>query len=191
MKAVILNGARVGDAAVEVANMTLMDELAAQGWEAESLALRELDMAYCLGCFECWTKTPGQCRIDDAARDVARAMIESNLTIFLTPVVFGGYSSELKKALDRCICLISPFFRRVGGEVHHRARYDRYAALVGVGVLAGPDGEQERLFKTLVARNAINLHAPFHAAHVVTPVNGDGALRRAVQAATAQVEVII
>jgi hypothetical protein len=190
MKATILNGARAGDAAVGAINDTMMDELTRQGWQVESLALRELKMAYCLGCFECWTKTPGLCRMDDDARDVATAMIGSDLVIYLTPVTFGGYSSDLKRAVDRCICLVAPFFTTIEGEVHHRPRYTRYPALVGIGVLPGPDPEQEQLFKTLVGRNALNLHAPFHAAHVVTPANGNGTVRRAIRAAAAQAEVI-
>ncbi len=118
-------------------------------------------------------------------------MIESDLTIYLTPVTFGGYSSELKGALDRCICIVSPFFTTIGGETHHRVRYEHYPAVVAFGVLPGPDPEQEQIFKALVARNALNLHAPFHAAHVVTPGSGEAIVRRAIQAATAQAEVVI
>jgi multimeric flavodoxin WrbA len=191
MKALILNGARSGNGAVNTMNDAIMAELAAEGWQAESLPLRDLKLAYCTGCFECWTGAdPGLCRVDDAARDVAQAMINSDLVIYLTPVTFGGYSSELKRAVDRCICLVSPFFTTIQGETHHRPRYDRYPALIGVGVLPGPDPEQERIFKALVARNALNLHAPFHAAHVVTPANAAALLQRAVQAATSQAEVI-
>jgi multimeric flavodoxin WrbA len=118
-------------------------------------------------------------------------MIGSDLVIYLTPVTFGGYSAELKRAVDRCICVVAPFFTTIRGEVHHRARYDRYPALVGIGVLPGPDPHQEQLFKTLVGRNAINLHAPFHAAHVVTPAADNEPVRRAIRAAAAQAEVAI
>ena len=89
-------------------------------------------------------------------------MIAGDLTIFLTPITFGGYSSELKKAVDRLICLISPFFTRIDGEVHHHARYDRYPALVGVGILPASHPVQEQIFHTLIGRNAINMHAPTH-----------------------------
>ena len=191
MKALILNGARSGNGAVNTMNAAIMAALAEEGWQAESLPLRDMKLAYCVGCFECWTRTPGVCRIDDDARDVAQGMINSDLVIYLTPVTFGGYSSELKRAVDRCICLISPLFTSIQGETHHRPRYERYPALIGVGVLPGPDPEQEQLFKALVARNALNLHAPFHAAHVVTPAHGDAIVRRAVQAAASQAEVRI
>ena len=139
----------------------------AEGWTVMPWNLRDQKIAYCLGCFECWTKTPGLCRINDTGRDVARAVIGSDLTIYLTPITFGGYSSELKKAVDRIICLISPFFTRIEGEVHHHARYDRYPDLLGVGVLSAPHPAQEQIFRTLIGRNAINLHAPAHRSTVV------------------------
>ena len=110
---------------------------------------------------------PGVCLIDDAAREVSRKMVGSDLVVYFTPITFGGYSSELKKALDRSIGLISPFFTRINGEVHHQKRYAHAPKLIGVGVLPQSDEESERIFKTLIGRNAINMHNPAHAACVV------------------------
>lgn len=167
MKATLLNGALSGDSFVDAVGIALQEALRAAGWAVTPWTLRDEKLAYCLGCFECWTKTPGLCRIDDAGREVAASIIGSDLVIYLTPITFGGYSSELKKAVDRSICLISPFFKRIDGEVHHQARYDRYPALLGVGVLPAPHPGQEQIFHTLVGRNAINLHAPAHGSVVI------------------------
>ena len=95
------------------------------------------------------------------------AMLASDLVLYLTPLTFGGYSFELKKALDHSICLVSPFFTRIGGEVHHLARYNRYPAILGVGVNATHQDAQEAIFARLIERNAINLHAPAHGAVAV------------------------
>lgn len=162
MKVTILNGALPGDPYTDAVGAALHNALAAAGKVVESWSLRDDKIAYCLGCFECWTKTPGLCRIDDAGRTVAASFIGSDQAIFLTPITFGGYSSALKKAVDRAICLVSPFFTHIEGEVHHHARYDRYPALLGIGILPAPHPVQEQIFETLIGRNAINLHAPVH-----------------------------
>lgn len=167
MNATILNGALAGDGFVDGVQELLAGQLAAAGCQVRTWTLRDEKMAYCLGCFECWTRYPGLCRIDDAGREVTASLIGSDLVIYLSPVTFGGYSSELKKALDRSICLVMPFFTRIDGEVHHRPRYERYPGLVGVGVLPAADPEQERIFAALLGRNALNLHAPFNAAGFV------------------------
>ena len=188
MNATVLNGAVIGDEFLDSVQDLLAGELSAQGYQVQSWTLRDEKLAYCLGCFECWTKTPGVCRIDDTGRAVAASMIGSDLVIYLTPITFGGYSSALKKAVDRAICLVSPFFTRIDGEVHHHARYDRYPAILGVGVLPAPQPAQEQIFRTLIGRNAINLHAPVHDSVVLyrsqEPVVATTALRGVLEAVT-------
>lgn len=167
VNAVILDGSRVGDETLSTAHRIVVDELNGMGWEVETFVLRELAISYCQGCFECWIRTPGVCVSTGVGRDIARAVIQSDLTLFLTPVTFGGYSSELKKAVDHLIGLVSPFFMRIGGETHHKPRYDRYPRLLGLGTLPAADEESVRIFTTLVERNAINMHSPAHAAGVI------------------------
>ena len=191
MKATLLNGALPGDSFVDAAGIALQDALEAEGWTVTPWTLRDEKIAYCLGCFECWTKTPGLCRIDDAGREVAASVIGSDLTIYLTPITFGGYSSELKKAVDRIICLISPFFTRIDGEVHHHARYARYPDLLGVGVLPAPHPDQEQIFHTLIGRNAINLHAPVHNSVVLYRSQEPAAAATAVRSALNITERVI
>ena len=167
-RAVVLNGALGGDETLAPIEQVLLGLLRETGSGVRDFQLRDIPLAHCQGCFECWFKTPGLCKTDgDAGREITGAMIGSDLMVILTPVTFGGYSSEIKKAMDRSICMVSPFFRRVDGEVHHRLRYRRYPALAGVGVLREPDEEQERIFGTLVERNALNLASPVTAVCVL------------------------
>ena len=189
MKALILNGSRTADDPTNGVYEIILDELKELGWNAQAFILREEKIAYCLGCFGCWERTPGVCQIDDAGRVLAKALVNSNLVVFVTPVTFGGYSSELKKAVDRLIPTISPFFMKIDGEVHHKPRYKRYPRLMAVGVLPSRDEESERLFTTLVGRNAINLHTPAHAADVVASDEGIEKARETVKALLAQVGV--
>jgi len=167
MKAVILNGRLTGDSQLDDVERILIGELEEAGWKARSFPLRNMNIRPCIGCFGCWVETPGQCKIDDDSRELARSFIGSNLVIFLTPVTFGGYSSELKKGLDRCICIVSPFFERIDGEVHHQKRYLSYPSLLGLGVQSREDPESSRLFGALVHRNAINMHSPEDASVVL------------------------
>ncbi len=167
MKALILNGAKTRDIEVDRFQEVLLEELKGLQWDADAVRLRELTVTHCVGCFECWIKTPGICRFKDAGPWIAQSFIQSDLAVFVTPVTFGGYSSELKKALDRAICLISPHFIKINGEVHHQARYQRYPRLLVFGLREHPCGESDAIFRKLVGRNALNLHAPAHHAALV------------------------
>jgi multimeric flavodoxin WrbA len=165
MNAVVLDGSI--DEANRSILATLTQAIAESGHTAEVIALREKTIAPCLGCFGCWVKTPGECVIDDDGRAVAQAAVRSDILVYVTPVTFGGFSSELKKAVDRLIPNISPFFAKVQGETHHRRRYARSPSLIGLGVLPQPDREAEAIFKTLVEHNALNWRSPRTAAGVV------------------------
>lgn len=164
MKAFILNGLTEGD---DTPYKIIHDELENIGWDVNNFYLQDKKIAPCQGCFGCWIKTPGICLTDDDGREVVKQAVQSDLMVFLSSISFGGYSSDLKKALDRIIPILYPFFMKINGEIHHKPRYKRYPSLMGVGVLSKSDEEGERIFKTLVARNAINFHSPSHAAGVV------------------------
>jgi multimeric flavodoxin WrbA len=167
MRALILNGALPGDNELTPIEQSLDGALSIRGWAVDRFQLRDLTIVYCQGCFDCWLKTPGVCKVKDKAPQVTRALCQADLLVLLSPVTFGGYSSELKKALDRSIGIVSPFFTRIGGEVHHKPRYTRYPSLLGVGVVRDTDAEEERIFRALVTRNAINFHSPSHLAAIV------------------------
>jgi multimeric flavodoxin WrbA len=160
-KNVLILDGRIGDDVVADKPLEFAKEwLSAAHWDVTDLRLSELEIAPCIGCFGCWVKTPGICVIDDAGRDVAKAIVQSDLVIYLTPILFGGYSYELKKALDRSIPIISPMFRKIHGEVHHKKRYARYARVLALGWMDKLTSEDEALFHSVVQRNGINMHAP-------------------------------
>ena len=167
MKSLILNGSPKGDKLTEKICGYLCQELAEQNYEPEILNLADIEIAPCLGCFGCWVKTPGVCVIDDAARDITRTYIQSGMVIFISPITFGGYSYELKKVFDRLIPILSPFFKNVGGEIHHQMRYERYPRFLVTGILPEPDREKEEIFNTLTARNALNVKYPSWASGVL------------------------
>lgn len=160
MNALILDGTiektAFGDRSLEA----LQEVFDKQSIPSETVVLRERTIAYCRGCFDCWIKTPGICIIDDEARDITRKMIQSDLIVYFTPILFGGYSHFLKAQLDRSICLVHPKFGKFHGEIHHRKRYESYPSILGVGLLSDNEPEQADLFREHIYRNSLNLHSP-------------------------------
>ncbi|MBE0467571.1 MAG: flavodoxin family protein [Candidatus Desulforudis sp.] len=189
MRALILDGTSESNFGQNQLSETVVTELKSVQWDVENLVLPALNIISCQGCFGCWTRTPGVCVIKDDAREVAGKVVRSDLVVLITPVTFGGYSAELKKIMDRLIPLISPFFTKIRGEVHHKPRYEKYPRLVAVGILPVPDADSEHLFKTLVSRNALNFHSPAYAAGVVSGTNGSAEVKGAVRELLAQVGV--
>jgi multimeric flavodoxin WrbA len=158
MNALIMNGGGLEKPYGEIAGR-LGDWLAERGISAAAFDLTALEIKPCRGCFECWTKTPGLCFQRDAMASILPHLAKADVVAWVTPVTYGGYGFHLKKALDRSIPVLLPFFTDINGEIHHPMRYGTEARLAAIGVLSAPDADSERIFHGLVARNAINMHA--------------------------------
>lgn len=122
--------------------------------------LSEKHIKPCMGCFGCWVKTPGICVISDDATEIIRKMVNCDLVVDLSPVTFGGYSSELKKMLDRSIPILLPYFKRVKGEIHHFQRYENVPANLMIGYQETSDPLSAECFLNLTRRNALNMQPP-------------------------------
>jgi multimeric flavodoxin WrbA len=165
-RALILDGSDPLAALLDGPRAYLIDCIQSAGWQADLRLLYQMSILPCCGNFSCWVKTPGECASGDSCAWVAEAMMGSDLLVLLSPVVFGTYTYELKKAVDHLIPNISPFMTTLQGETHHSRRYKTYPALLSVGYLPAPDPEAEALYICLFDRNALNLY-PLHRAVTV------------------------
>ncbi len=176
-RVIILDGTTGLDRADTRIAATVRDVFADAASEVEAFVLRDERITHCIGCFGCWVETPGLCRAADRGRDIVRAMIRADTVVLVTPVTFGGYSSSLKRLVDRWIQVLLPFFEMVGGELHHPLRYGRFPRLVAVGIRSTPDEAEDPLFRALVARNALNFRAASFAVEVLGRDEADDELR--------------
>lgn len=123
-------------------------------------SLRDMDIRYCIGCWDCWWKTPGICRHKDDAEKIYRAIVASDFLIMASPVIAGFVSSLLKKFNDRMIPLIHPYIKLVQGECHHHKRYEKYPAL---GLILRPESNQGaedlEIITDIYKRFALNFHS--------------------------------
>jgi multimeric flavodoxin WrbA len=155
----ILDGSNAEDNEAMTAGKALNVELTKTGNRFIHHMLRDAEIGPCTGCLDCWTKTPGECVIDDEQRSLCVDMARSDVVILITPVTFGGYSSDLKKGMDRIIPVLLPFFRKYAGETHHPSRSGKGWNLLGIGTMLTQDEEKESLFKDIVLRNSFNMHS--------------------------------
>lgn len=125
--------------------------------DASFVDLSKAKVANCVGCFGCWTKTPGKCVIRDEATKIYPLIAESDRVIYVSRLAYGGYDLPMKKMLERAIPIQQAFIRLVDGETHHvqRAVAPKEALIVAYGEY--PE-EERQLFLELVARNAKNMN---------------------------------
>jgi len=134
----------------------------------------------CLGCFQCWVKTPGICRLTrDDTNSLARREMRADAVVLVSRITYGGYSYDTKAFLDRTIQNLAPYFEIVDRRMRHAMRYERFPVLITLGYGDCTDKETDT-FVSLAHHNALNMRPPRHA--VFTARGAD-----AVEAAVGQV----
>ena len=159
----------------------MIDELKSRGWEVEHLQLCGIKIGNCAGDFFCWIRNPGLCNVNDENRIIAASIANSQLMIYLTPVTFGGYSSNLKKMVDHQIQNVLPFFEKVNGETHHARRYPTYPDFLAIGWMDQHDAQSEAIFKHLAYRNAVNFYAGRFASGIILDGQAAGEIQISAQ----------
>ncbi len=103
MKALILNGSPKG----ESSNTMWLTNAFVSGFpdsvEVRTIHLREKDIHPCMGCFSCWTKTPGQCAIQDDMQEIYREILDADIIIESLPLYFAGMPSRMRMMTERCL----------------------------------------------------------------------------------------
>jgi len=79
--------------------------------------------APCVGCYNCWIKTPGTCRINDCLKYSGSILGNSEETVLISQNCYGGYSEQVKKVLDCGIPGSTPFYTYRSWKVRYLKRY--------------------------------------------------------------------
>lgn len=130
-----------------------------KGFETKLTEVGTDNLTFCKGCFGCWIKKPGECVINDLMGQINRDFMNSDLVIYLSPVVFGQCSANIKNSIDRNVMsLMLPFFEtRPDGSTMHPPRYDSLPRLIIIGYGDGIPAEDQQLFLDITKKHRRNV----------------------------------
>ena len=90
----------------------------------ETLSVSALDIKPCLGCFSCWSKTPGKCCIHDDMQAVIEKILWADVVVWSFPLYYFGLPGQLKNLIDRQLPMSLPFMSAETESGGHPSRYD-------------------------------------------------------------------
>ena len=133
---------------------------AARGATVEQIFLSEKKIAHCLGCFKCWTATPGKCVINDNMTDLLEKVISSDLIVLATPLYIDDVTGIMKDFMDRLIPLMDPHFEQdANGEWRHVKRFNSYPDIAVISNCGMPGRQHFEVLKLHFRRMARNFHS--------------------------------
>ncbi len=117
----------------------LVTGLREAGADVEIVQLRQKNVKNCIGCYTCWTKTPGLClHQDDMTRELYPKWLAADLVVYATPLYHFTVNATLKTFIERTLPILLPFFEEHKGRTRHPLR-QKMPAVVMLSVAGFPD----------------------------------------------------
>lgn len=134
-----------------------IDTQISESEDLKYINLASMKIANCVGCFGCWTKTPGKCFIRDDASKIYPYIAKSDSVVYISKIKYGSYDTIMKTMIERAIPIQQAFIRIHNSETHHVQRnvLPKDATIIAYG---STDSEEQEIFRTLVSRNALNMN---------------------------------
>jgi multimeric flavodoxin WrbA len=104
------------------------------GAETETLYLRNYKINHCLGCYDCWLKTPGRCvQKDDMSEVLFDRYLQADLVVLASPIYHATMNARMKLFVERTLPMMDPLAEMAesGGSPH---RFDKMPRVVTLSV---------------------------------------------------------
>jgi multimeric flavodoxin WrbA len=122
------------------------------GAEVEIVNLREKTIKNCIGCFTCWTKTPGKCiHKDDMTNELFPKWLKSDLVVYATPLYYHIMNGAMSTFRERTLPAAQPFFELSDGKTFHPLRH-KVPAAVWLSVCGFPEESEFEVLSDYVNR---------------------------------------
>ena len=161
MKVLAINGSlrTGGESKSELLLSHLVEGMRQADAEVEVINLREYDVKYCLGCFSCWTKTPGVCiHKDDMSKTLYPKWLESDIVIYATPLFHRSFTAPLKAFIERTLPSSMPYLEAKNDRTGHPPRV-KFPNFVVLSVAGFPELEEFQLLSDLAQYNFNTSHS--------------------------------
>lgn len=142
----VLNTLESGDCSEQIKAL-----FAGKNEEIEIINTADLKIMHCMGCNNCWLKTPGVCSIKDDYEIILKKLVATENFWVVADTKFGFIDYRGKRVLDRIVPMLNMYIEIRDGWERHQLRYHP----LNFGFIYKGNGNRELLeeWSKRVARN--------------------------------------
>ena len=82
-----------------------------------------MKIAHCMGCNQCWLKTPGVCAIMDDYESIIKKLVDAGNLWLVSDTCFGFVDWRGKRVMDRIVPMLNMYVGFRDGLERHELRY--------------------------------------------------------------------
>ena len=82
-----------------------------------------MKIAHCMGCNQCWLKTPGVCAIKDDYESIIKKLVDAENLWLVSNTCFGFVDWRGKRVMDRIVPMLNMYVEFRDGLERHELRY--------------------------------------------------------------------
>jgi multimeric flavodoxin WrbA/putative sterol carrier protein len=131
-----------------------------QGAVTETVYLKEKNIHSCIGCYTCWTKTPGVCVFKDDMPELLERVRSCNIVVYATPLYNFNMTALTKAFQERLLPLLDPHLVKQGDTYRHPVRYDGIRKTVLVSTCGFPEVSHFEALRQIFRHIERNTDAP-------------------------------
>ena len=120
--------------------------------ESEIVDTSDMKIAHCMGCNQCWLKTPGICAIKDDYEEIIKKLVESENLWIVSDTRLGFLDYQGKRLMDRIMPMLNMTIGFRDGWMRHELRYHS----LNIGLLYKGDADQA-MMEDWCKRTAANI----------------------------------
>ncbi|MBQ5495950.1 MAG: flavodoxin family protein, partial [Prevotella sp.] len=91
--------------------------------EVEIIDTADMNIAHCMGCNQCWLKTPGICAIKDDYENILKKLVKADNLWLVSDTRFGFLDYKGKRMMDRIMPMLNMTIGFRDGWMRHELRY--------------------------------------------------------------------
>ena len=120
--------------------------------DKEIVNTSDMKIAHCMGCNQCWLKTPGICAIKDDYENILKKLVKADSLWLVSNTQFGFLDYKGKRVMDRIMPMLNMPIGIRDGWMRHELRYHA----LNIGLLYKGDADQA-MMEDWCKRTAANI----------------------------------
>ncbi|MDR7855540.1 NAD(P)H-dependent oxidoreductase [Tissierella sp.] len=123
----------ISDVNNEGVGKALYNYLISNNEEVEFISASERNIKPCYCCDGCTYKTYGKCVVRDDMDQILPIIIKGDIVVYTSPLIWGGFSYDIKKILDKTALIGNRFYKTRNKEIV-KGTISNNKKIIGIGV---------------------------------------------------------